>query len=101
MVNFIYLGIFYILLFLLFPDTSSIRIIIFIIVALFVVYFMYNKFALKVITHNLKFLEACKELISSDINKKIEKNLKSKSKILLADLELGFNPIIKIFHGSI
>lgn len=98
----LFLGIIYLLLSMLFPDSKAIVIIIFIIIILITVYFLYQSFSFKLSTRNLKFLQATIEYIESSEYKNLERKLGTISANFYSDLKKGFLPIYEIpFIGQI
>lgn len=99
-IYFIILGILYILLFLLFPESRSIRVVIFIIITLLVMRSMFSKLSFKVATKNIAIFKALMKEISSDTHKKLWTKEQKASQKFVGDFLQGFNPILKYIFGE-
>ena len=99
-IYFIILGIFYLLLFSLFPESKGIRVVVFIIIALLTIRSMCSKFAFKVAIQNVAIFKAVLKQISSDTHKKLLKKEGQESQRFISDLISGFNPILKYIFGK-
>tara|TARA_B100001248_G_scaffold248043_1_gene220001 strand:+ start:567 stop:1892 length:1326 start_codon:yes stop_codon:yes gene_type:complete len=99
-IYFIILGIFYILLFLLFPESRGIRVVIFIIISLLVIRSMFTKLSFKVATKNIAIFKALMKEISSDTHKKLWTKEQKISQKFVGDFLQGFNPILKYIFGE-
>lgn len=86
----IFIAIIYILLFKAFPETASIRIILFIIIVLILLWFLYSSISFKIAIGNFQFIKALNGLVIGELHRQITSNLKKESKEFIQDFETGF-----------
>jgi hypothetical protein len=99
-IYFIILAIFYILLFILFPEATGIRIGIFVIVSLLVMRSMVGKYQFKLATMNIAIYQAVMKAINNDVHKKLWEKEKNVSRRFIGDVLSAFNPILCYIFGK-
>jgi hypothetical protein len=99
-IYFIILAIFYILLFILFPEATGIRMGIFVIVSLLVMRSMVGKYQFKLATMNIAIYKAVMKAINNNVHKKLWKEEKNVSRRFIGDVLSAFNPILRYIFGE-
>ena len=92
----IFLLIIYLLLFIAFPETTTIRIILFIILLLFLIYSLIRSISFNIAIKNFNFIKAINAMAIKNMDNNLVNELQNTSQGFLTDLKNGINPLFNL-----